>query len=146
MSKRQAIINSIFNALAHGSDEHKAWLKDAITAHFDNTQPPDPNKYLEKLIKEPKRIVVCAANIHGGVMVLGPRHFDATMHDQISKLEEGFAPEHPSFWEQGFIDQYGKFMDRKEAYEVALAAGQINLHRPKSGNPGTPILYSEDLY
>lgn len=142
--KRQAIINSIYNALAHGDDAHKAWLKDAITAHFDNTEPPDPEKY--KSSKEYKRLVVCAANIHGGVIVLGARHFDTVMHDQIRQLEEGLAPTCNSFWEQGFIDNKGKFMDRAEAYKVALAAGQINLHRHKSGGAGNQLLYSEDLY
>lgn len=141
--KRQAIINSLFGALQHIA-ANKELLKDAITAHFDNTEPPDPEKYKPK--QEYKRMVVCAANIHGGVIVLGARHFDKTMHDQIGQLEEGLAPTHSSFWEQGFIDQHGKFMDRKEAYEVALNAGQINLHRPKSGGAGNKILYSEDLY
>ncbi len=140
MSKRQAIINSIYNALVEVAT-NKELLKDAITAHFDNTQPPDPSKYVST---EYKRMVVCAANMHAGVIVLAPRHFDATMHDQISKLEEGFAPVDPGFWDQGFIDQEGVFMDRAEAYQVALAAGQINLHRPKSTN--NELLYSEDLY
>jgi hypothetical protein len=45
---------------------------------------------------------------------------------------------------QGFIDQYGVFMDRKEAYAVASAAGQINTRRPK-GYPEY-MLFSEDLY
>ncbi len=143
MSKRQAIINSIYHALEN-LVRNKELLRDAITAHFDNTQPPDPAKYVQP--RDTNRIVVCAANMHAGVLVLAPRHFDPTMHDQISKLEEGFAPTDSSFWEQGFIDQHGKFMDRKEAYQVALAAGQINLHRPKSGNPDSPILFSEDLY
>jgi hypothetical protein len=140
--KRQAIINSIYGALQH-LVRNKELLKDAITAHFDNTEPPDPTKYIED---GPKRIVVCAANIHGGVIVLGPRHFDKTMHDQISQLDDGLAPTCSSFWEQGFIDQFGKFMDREEAYQVALKAGQINLHRPKSGGIGNTLLYSEDLY
>lgn len=141
MSKRQAIINSFYEALAH-IVANKELLKDAITAHFDNSLPPDPENYKF----ESKRIVVCAANVHGGVLVLAPRHFDKTMHDQISKLENGFAPECPSFWAQGFIDQHGVFMDRQEAYEVALAAGQINLHKAKSGGRGSKLLYSEDLY
>jgi len=44
---------------------------------------------------------------------------------------------------QGFVDQHGVFMDRKEALDVATAAGQINTRRPK--NPGD-WLCSEDLY
>jgi hypothetical protein len=45
--------------------------------------------------------------------------------------------------EQGFIDQWGKFMGREEAFDVATAAGQI---RHKSGNPDSKELFSEDLY
>lgn len=44
--------------------------------------------------------------------------------------------------EQGFIDQFGEFMTRKEAWTVAEAAGQIKY--PKDYCKGT--LYSEDLY
>lgn len=49
---------------------------------------------------------------------------------------------------QGFVDQFGVFMDRKEAWEVALAAGQIrfieswNYRHSEDGY----ILYSENLY
>jgi hypothetical protein len=44
---------------------------------------------------------------------------------------------------QGFVDNNGKFLTRSEAYEVALAAGQI---RHKTGNPSSKELFSEDLY
>lgn len=47
-------------------------------------------------------------------------------------------------YEQGFIDQWGKFMNREEALAVATAAGQINVRRPKTF-PETE-LFSEDLY
>jgi hypothetical protein len=47
-------------------------------------------------------------------------------------------------WEQGFIDQWERFMDRHEALLVALAAGQpVDFERNSgSGNE----LYSEGLY
>lgn len=89
------------------------------------------------------RVVVCAANAYKNLLVLGARHFDATMHAQIKQSREALLVK-PSAWEQGFIDQFGVFMDRKEALAVATAAGQINTRRPK-GNP-TDILFSEDLY
>lgn len=47
--------------------------------------------------------------------------------------------------EQGFIDQWGTFMDRKEAYQVAKAAGQI-LYGPHLGHCEPPELDSSDLY
>ena len=100
---------------------------------------------------EPTRVVVCAAirytfkfesNIPP-TLVCGPRHFDQTMHRTL----ERFPPETLAAAEnavQGFVDQFGTFMTREEALEVARAAGQLNTRRPKS-HPLTK-LFSEDLY
>ena len=85
------------------------------------------------------RRVVCAAILFDDdSLIVGPRHFDDTMHDQIAvrglrKTSIGHT--------QGFIDQHAIFMDRKEAYTVAVAANQ--LIRP-AFQPG--ILFSENLY
>lgn len=45
---------------------------------------------------------------------------------------------------QGFVDQYGVFMDRFEALQVAKDAGQLNIARPKTSPEDR--LFSEDLY
>lgn len=45
--------------------------------------------------------------------------------------------------EQGFIDQWGTFMTREQAWRVAEVAGQI-LYRVGGDYNGT--LYSENLY
>lgn len=34
-------INSLYDVLAHGDDDHKAWLKKAIDAHFSGQPKPD---------------------------------------------------------------------------------------------------------
>ena len=85
------------------------------------------------------RVVVCAANKYGEYIVLGARHHDTLMNQQIElsyiDTDDGCI--------QGFIDQWGIFMDRFESLAVATAAGQINTRRPK--NPGD-WLCSEDLY
>jgi hypothetical protein len=87
-----------------------------------------------------QRRVVCAANRlvemwmgltpgRATYIVCGPRHFDPTMRAQIA-----LRPEGKDVWarsEQGFIDQWGTFMTREEAMQVAKAAGQL--------------LYTEDL-
>lgn len=44
---------------------------------------------------------------------------------------------------QGFVDEAGKFLTRKEAFVLATESGQIN--RRKGGYDG-PDLYSEDLW
>ena len=84
------------------------------------------------------RRVVCAALRFRNTLVVGPRHFDGVMHAQIERLGGAWGKA-----DEGFIDQWGKFMDRKEAFEIATAANQI---RWKSGNPNSTELFSEDLY
>lgn len=93
----------------------------------------------------PTRVVVCAANRYNGCeVVLGARHFDTRMCEAIVTCEAAGGAFNHDTEEQGFIDQWGVFMDREEALAVATAAGQINTRRPK-GNP-VSILFSEDLY
>ena len=43
--------------------------------------------------------------------------------------------------EEGFITSYGRFVDRKEAFEIAKNVGQIN-HEKLYGD----ILFSEDVF
>lgn len=45
--------------------------------------------------------------------------------------------------EQGFVDQYGKFLSRNEAFLVALGAKQFN---GPLKDRSQAILYSEHLY
>ena len=85
-----------------------------------------------------QRRVVCAANrvmlplLPSGVreaiyIIIGPRHFDPTMQREINAYV-GWGYGTRAQWrvsEQGFIDQWGTFMNRKEAFTVAQAAGQI---------------------
>lgn len=57
-------------------------------------------------------------------------------------------------WEQGFIDQYGNFLSRSEAWKIADKMGQIrrptshekelNPRQPNMGDDG--LLFSENLY
>ena len=85
----------------------------------------------------PRRIV-CAAMRKGGRVITGARHFDKVMRSQMN------ATEGILWWkdcDQGFIDQYGDFMTREEAWIVAENQGQI--FREVS-TPG--LLFSENLY
>lgn len=114
---------------------------------------PDP-EYMEQLRKgqqsmlalskkyAEKRRVVCAANRYGEHIVCGARHFDYVMHAQlhiIMPLIKGIRAE------QGFIDQWGIYMDRVAALAVATAAGQLDESRRPKSNP-VHELFSEDLY
>ena len=87
------------------------------------------------------RRVVCAANRIrlSGDIVLGVRHFDRHMCSHLDRIVR-FACGDPV--EQGFVDQFGVFMTREEAWEVATAANQII--RRCGSDEG--CLYSENLY
>ena len=86
--------------------------------------------------------VVCAAlrSRKTGRIVAGARHYDSVMRN-VTSVNGKREPE----WvgaEQGFIDQFGKFLTREEAWTVASIAHQLRPH--PSQIPGT--LFSEDLY
>ena len=107
---------------------------------------------LRSLIKIPYgdvdlgRIVVCAANRFGDDIILGPRHWDLQMHSALNLRSS-------KDWqtcEQGFIDQRGVYMTRKQAWVVAVKANQIR--RLVGGQTHADLqstetkLYSENLY
>lgn len=61
-------------------------------------------------------------------------------HDVIREMAaRGFGPE--EMRDQGFVTDMGRFVDRTEALQIALAAGQV-IRRTGSGN----ILFSEDVW
>jgi len=82
--------------------------------------------------------VVCAANRRqeDGWIICGARHWDKVMRSQITDTDKSGS------WEQGFIDQFGDFLTREEAWVVAAAQNQI---RRRCGGDGVR-LYSENLY
>jgi hypothetical protein len=95
--------------------------------------------WTENGLIKPDSIVVCAANKHreSGRIICGPRHWDKTMRSQ--KLEtETFKG-----WDQGFVNQFGEFLTREEAWDVAVKQNQIR-HYCYGGQTG--YLYSENLY
>ncbi len=95
--------------------------------------------YSKKVLAEGKAVrrVVCAANRRrDGAMVCSARHNDPRMHMQKAYMGGDWEQD-----EQGFIDQWGVFMDRREAWLVAEAADQIVR---EVSTPG--VLYSENLY
>ena len=87
----------------------------------------------------PPQRVVCAAIRHDtGRIICAPRHFDSLMHDQIkASIVPGWKNA-----EQGFVDQHGTFLTRKDALMVAWAANQVV--RRCGGDEQE--LFSENLY
>ncbi len=87
--------------------------------------------------KTPRRIV-CAAIRKNGYIITGVRHYDRLMRDHIRRAGGRVRRLR---CEQGFVDQFGQFLGREEAWSIAEEQGQI---RRDLGTSGT--LYSEHLY
>lgn len=87
-----------------------------------------------------ERRIVCAALRHtDGAVILGVRHFDRIMLQQIEAQTER---DWTGCSEQGFVDNSGTFVDRKEALHIALEAQQM-IRRYGGDTVG---LFSENIY
>ena len=87
----------------------------------------------------PPRIVCAAIRHRDGRIVCGPRHFDQTMANTLEQLPD------PMDWHdaaQGFVDQFGNFLTRWAAWDIAEQRNQIV--RCLDWFPGE--LHSEHLY
>lgn len=113
----------------------------------------DSDEYLSELIEKAKedifeaRRVLCAANeLPDGTLLLGARHWDSLMHHHFHLYLKSSGRQELDFInrvKQGFVDQWGNFLNREVAWMVAEKQGQI-----KHTGPGFsgPELYSENLY
>lgn len=92
------------------------------------------------------RVVCAAIRAADGDLLLGIRHYSADMHYQIQNRRDGEKFKHRHDEDQGFVDQFGNFMTREQAYRLAEQNGQII--RPEACGQGLngPKLYSEGLY
>lgn len=70
------------------------------------------------------RRVSMAANIVDGRLIIGNRHFCPLMRMQIDALQLDYH-KHDISYDQGFVDQWGIYMSREEAFLVAKERGQI---------------------
>lgn len=87
----------------------------------------------------PKWVVCAACRWPDGHIISGIRHYSPDM--RLSIALQGYNPVEVGI-EQGFIDNYGNFLTRQEAYKIAVENKQYRPYEPFT--PGT--LYSEDLY
>ena len=95
----------------------------------------------------PRRVVCAAIRAFDGELLLGVRHYSPDMHKQMDMRIDGAKFRHKGDENQGFVDQWGRWMSRTEAWHVAKANGQ--LVRPLVGGQtpdGEHKLYSENLY
>jgi len=108
-------------------------------------------EYLESLPNgdeySPPERIVCAANAYGDLVVAGVRHNCGVMSDihdvfddRHTDLEEDFGDE-----VQGFLTSKHRFVDRQEAWKIALEQRQI-VRRVGGDTAKGGTLYSENLY
>jgi hypothetical protein len=96
------------------------------------------------------RRIVCAANKCDEFLILGARHWDHIMRRHYDLLELRLEmPAHEKF-EQGFLNTWGEFLNRKDAWIVACHNEQIlqyvgNQSEFDLGVYGAE-LFSENLY
>lgn len=90
-----------------------------------------------------ERVIVTSANRYdNGLMLIGLRHWDEHMHVQaLAYREAGILPTDRDPV-QGFLDNKGNFLTRRQAKIVAEKAGQII--RRVGGDEEE--LYSENIY
>lgn len=92
--------------------------------------------------------IVCAANRHrdSGLIIAGARHWDPVMRGMVNRLSSssGLKPDWGAY-DQGFIDQHGKWYTRTEAWVVAQANGQVK-RRVGGDTADGGTLYSESIY
>lgn len=89
--------------------------------------------------------IVCAALMMNDTIIAGPRHMDKTMREHIALLHERSDVCEWRTATQGFIDQFGDFYNRNDAWKIAEAANQI-LARCGGDTADGGTLYSENLY
>jgi hypothetical protein len=93
-----------------------------------------------------RRVVCAAIRAADGELLLGIRHYSPDMHRQIEARRDGAKFKHRHDEDQGFVDQWGLWLSREEAYQVASSNNQIV--RPECCGNGLngPKLYSEGIY
>ena len=108
-------------------------------------------------MKNTEEFIICAAiwyqdlstqrllpkNIDKGIVILGYRHgqcIDLLKHltnlRSVQKASDGVGN-----FEQGFLTNLNRFVDRNEAFDIAINASQLINKNPIKG-----ILFSEDLW
>ena len=99
---------------------------------------------LEKpaFIRAPQRVVSAANRYPNGVVIVSARHHDVLMNEQIQRLRGLGVTLKSGEAEQGFIDQFGTFLSREQAWMIAQPNGQVR--QRVGGDEG--CLYSENLY
>lgn len=98
----------------------------------------------------PRRIVCAALKHKDGAMVIGARHYDSIMHNTLDLRKRLNPNEDWTESDEGFIDQFGDFINRVDSWLIACQTNQViclvgNQTKEDFGKPNVK-LYSENLY
>jgi hypothetical protein len=96
--------------------------------------------------------IVCAAvkmrnKVTGDItLLIGARHWDNLMHAQRGFMSSDWIEDRSDgpMTSQGFVDQFGNYLTRKEACAIAKSHNQVRFTGP--GFEAEDILFSENLY
>lgn len=93
-----------------------------------------------------RRVVCAAIRAADGELLLGIRHYSKDMRRQIEMRIDGHKFKHRHDEDQGFVDQWGEWISRMDAFSLAKENNQIV--RPEGVGQGLDgmKLYSEGLY
>lgn len=93
--------------------------------------------------------IVCSANRNKeGWVIAGIRHWDLIMNSTLAMMTPENQESFRSIRDSGFIDNYGIFRNRYEAFQIAEAAGQLR-EDPRRCSPSQILgkkLYSEMVW
>lgn len=103
------------------------------------TKPVSVQPDSDGVIRIGKYVVCAAMKMNDGLIVTGIRHFSPEMRKVLHRIYGDKY--HLKVEEEGFVDEMGKFLNREDAWILALTQNQI---RKECSCPGT--LYSENLY
>lgn len=122
-----------------------AALRKLAEQHGEPVAGPEDEDHLSKLVSviaptveaAVPEICICAAvRLMDGLVVRGHRHHDCLRAaGEMKRIPLGAA--------QGFITSRGRFVDRREAMQLQLAAGIVSADEGGYRGDG---LFSEDLY
>lgn len=90
-----------------------------------------------------RRVVCAAVRASNGDVIVGVRHYSEDMHRQIHWRKDGERFKNRQGDDQGFVNTWGEYLTREQAYLVAIHNNQILRNTPFT-NEGK--LDSEALY
>lgn len=111
-------------------------------------------------VAKKNNVIVSAAMLvtigEDSLIIASPRHFDSVARASAAAVKPYFVKKYPTLSEsqiqlsirsstQGFVDRFGDFHSRTDAWKIAHAANQIK-HRCGGDDTNGGTLFSENLY